>query len=88
MSKSLQGVEERRQKKEEPMKRHKSETQHGVTEKMENVRVVEMDCDKEPNGRTGKLELDHKSLIGGIKEVRNFGVHPKDTGEPLRVHQL
>lgn len=74
--------------KEEHMKRHKSETQHGVTEKMKNVRMVDVDCDKKPDGQTGKLELDHIGLIAGIKEVRNFGVHPNATGEPLRVHQL
>lgn len=70
------------------MKRHKSETQHDVTEKMKTIMTVEMDWDKEPDDQTGKLKLDHKGLSGGIKKVRNLGVHPKDTGEPLRVHQL
>lgn len=55
---------------------------------MKTIMTVEMDWDKEPDDQTGKLKLDHKGLSGGIKKVRNLGVHPKDTGEPLRVHQL
>lgn len=70
------------------MQRHKSEKQHSIIEKMKNVRMVEVDGDEEPDGWTGKLELDHAGLTGGIQDVRKFGVCPKVTGEPLKVHHL
>lgn len=43
---------------------------------------------KDTDGWAGKQEPDLWGPENGIKDVRMFGVHPKDAGKPLKVRQL